>query len=134
MAHALRVQFVHLEVEPLPSNRCRYTVEFSHNRKTYAGKAEGAGLEGELRCAALAAGDALGRVAGTDRATFELLDLKTVEVFDTSAVIIALSVHYQNETQYLVGFSLAEEEPPQAAVRAVLNSTNRFFDRLWSDT
>lgn len=98
------------------------------------GRAEGAGLERAVRCAAQATVDALRRVAGTDRATFELLDLKTVEVFDTQAVIIALSVRYQNETRYLVGFSLAgEDDPPQAAGRAVLNSTNRFFERLWSD-
>ena len=82
------------------------------------------------RCAAQATMDALRRVAGTDRATFELLNLKNIEVFDTPAVIIALSVHYQNKTQYLVGFSLAEEDPAQATGRAVLNSTNRFFERF----
>ena len=133
MAHRSRIQLVHLEVEPLPSNRCRCSVECSYKRRTYVGRAEGAGLERELRCAAQATADSLRRVAGTDRATFEFLDLKTIAVFDTPAVIIALSVHYQNKTQYLVGFSLAEEDPPQAAGRAVLNSTNRFFERLWSD-
>ncbi len=130
MAHGLRVQFVQLEVEPLPSNRCRCSVELGHDGRTYVGTAEGAGLEGELRAAAQATADALTSVAGTDGTTFELLHLKTLEVFDTPAVIVALSVHFQGDWLYLVGFSLAEKDPPQAAVKAVLNSTNRFLERL----
>ncbi len=130
MAHGLRVQFVHLEVESLPSNRCRCSVELGHNGRTYVGTAEGAGLEGELRVAAQAAVDALISVAGTGGATFKLLNLTTIEVFGTPAVLIALSVHFQEDWLYLVGFSLAEKDPPQAAAKAVLNGTNRFLERL----
>ena len=130
MAHGSRLFFFKLEVEPLPSDRCRCSVELSHEGNAFVGNAEGGGLEGELWCAAQAAADALGRVAGTSNAVFKLLDLKTVEMFDIPAVIIALSVHYQDDWQYLVGFSLAEDDSPRAAVRAVLNSTNRFFERF----
>ncbi len=133
MAHRSRVQLVRLEVEPLPSNRCGCSVECFHKRRTYVGRAEGAGLEGELRAAAQATANALTNVAGTDGATFELLNLETIEEFDKPVVIIALSAHYQNETQHLVGLSLAKEDPPHAAGKAVLNSTNRFFERFWSD-
>ena len=134
MAHGSRIHFVQLEIEPVPSNRYRCSVELSHEGRTHVGKVEGAGLEGELKCAAAATGDALAHVAGPDGATFEILNVRTIEVFDTPAVIIALSVHYQDDWQYLVGFSLAQEDPPHAAVRAVLNSTNRFFERFWSKT
>ena len=133
MAHRLRVQFVHLEVESLPSNRCRCSVELGHNGRKYVGTAEGAGLEGELRAAAQATVDALASVPGTDGANFKLLNLTTIEVFGNPAVIIALSVHFQEDWLYLVGFSLAEKDPPKAAVRAVLNSTNRFLERLSID-
>ncbi len=133
MAHGLRVQFVHLEVESLPSNRCRCSVELGHNGKTYVGTAEGAGSEGERRAAAQAAVDALASVPGTDGINFKLLNLTTIEVFSTPAVIIALSVHFQDDWLYLVGFSLAKKDPPHAAVRAVLNSTNRFHERLSID-
>ncbi len=131
MAHGLRLKFVHLEVESLPSNRC--SVELGHSGKTYVGTAEGAGSEGERRAAAQAALDALASVPGTDGINFELLNLTTIEVLSTPAVIIALSVHFQDDWLYLVGFSLAKKDPPHAAVRAVLNSTNRFLERLWSD-
>ena len=130
MAHGLRVQFVQLEIEPLPSNRCRCSVKPGHNGRTYVGTAEGAGSEGELRAAAEATVDALTSVVGTDGATLKLLNLTTLEVFDTPAVIVALSVHFQGDWLYLVGFSLAEKDPPQAAVKAVLNSTNRFLELL----
>ncbi len=129
MAHP-RILFANLEVEPLPGDRWRCSVELGHQGSTYVGTAETGESEGKLRCAAQATADALGRVAGTSNAVFKLLDLKTVEMIDIPAVIIALSVHYQDDWQYLVGFSLAEDDPPRAAVRAVLNSTNRFFERF----
>ncbi len=83
--------------------------------------------------AAQAAVDALASVPVTDGADFKLLNLTTIEVFGNPAVIIALSVHFQEDWLYLVGFSLAEKDPPKAAVWAVLNSTNRFLERLSID-
>ncbi len=128
-----RVKLVRLELEQRATDRCHARVALEWGAETYSGGADETGPElREPRCAANAATSALQQVVGADRATFELLDLATVTVFQTPAVVVALSIHDRDETLYSVGFCLVKQDLPQAAVKAVLNATNRFLQRLWS--
>ncbi len=127
-----RASFVRLDFEQLPGNRSRATVELAFQGQQYVGRAEGSGLDQEVRCAAEATADALRNLVGAERSAFEV-DLQSVIVLEVpAAVIVALSARWQNESRILAGFSLTRgDDPPHAAVRAVLNSTNRFLDWLW---
>jgi hypothetical protein len=82
---------------------------------------EGTGSKtGKLRCAAQATVDALhALMSDEDRNSLALIDLQTVNVFDTTAVIVALSVDWQNDVQRLVGFCLTDKDPIRAASLAV---------------
>ena len=126
-----RAAFVRLDLEQLPGNRSRATVTLAFQGQEYVGRAEGSGLDQEVRCAAEATGDALRHLVGTERSAFEVLDLQSLTVLKVPAVIVALSARWQNESQTLAGFSLTRSDDlPHAAVRAVLNSTNRFLEWL----
>ncbi len=127
-----RAAFVGLDLEQLPGDRSRATVTLAFHGQQYVGRAEGSGLDQEVRCAAEATGDALRHLVGTERSAFEVLDLQSITVLEFPAVIVPLSVRWQDESKILAGFSLAREDDlPHAAVRAVLSSTNRFLEWLW---
>ncbi len=127
-----RAAFVRLDLDQLPGNRSRATVTLAFQGQEYVGRAEGSGLDQEVRCAAEATGDALRHLVGTERSAFEVLDLQSFIILGVPAVIVALSARWQNESRTLAGFSLAREDDlPPAAVRAVLSSTNRFLEWLW---
>ncbi len=127
-----RASFVGLDLKQLPGDRSRATVKLVFQGQQYEGRADGGGLDQEVWCAAEAAGDALRHLVGTERSAFEVLDLQRITVLEVPAVIVALSVRWQDESKTLAGFSLAREDDlPHAAVRAVLSSTNRFLEWLW---
>ncbi len=127
-----RASFVRLDLEWLPGNRSRATVTLAFQDQQYAGRAEGSGVDHEVRCAAEATADALRHLVGTERSAFEVLDLQSLTVLKVPAVIVALSARLQKESKTLAGFSLTkDDDPPHAAVRAVLSSTNRFLEWLW---
>ena len=127
-----RARFVQLDLEQLPGNRSRATVTLAFQSQQYVGRAEGSGLDQEVWCAAEATGDALQHLVGTERSAFEVLDVQSFTVLEVPAVIVALSARWQNESRTLAGFSLARrDDPPHAAIRAVLSSTNRFLEWLW---
>ena len=67
-------------------------------------------------------------------ATIKLLDLSVVNAFGTPAIIVALSLRSDGDDQYAVGFCVVKEDLEQAAVRAVLNATNRFLQALFGTT
>ncbi len=126
-----RAAFVRLDFEQLPGNRSRATVELAFQGQQYVGRAEGSGLDHEVRSAAEATGDALRHLVGTERSAFEVLDVQSFIVLEVPTVIVALYARWQNESQTLAGVSLTRKDgPPHAAVRAVLSSTNRFLEWL----
>ncbi len=140
-----RPAFVRLDLEPLWGNCSRATVTLAFQGQEYVGRAEGSGLDLEVRCAAEATADALRHLVGIERSAFEVLELHSFTVLEVPAVIVALSARWQSESQTLAGFSLTwqresealaglslakSDDPPHAAVRAVLSSTNRFLERL----
>jgi hypothetical protein len=101
------------------------------NGRTYTGAGEAAGPEfPELRCAGQAATYALQRIVGREVARFKLLDTKPVKALDATAVVVALALQHRGDTKYAVGFCMVKDDPADAAVRAVLNGTNRFLTRV----
>lgn len=46
-------------------------------------------------------------------------------------MIIALSPAYHEEKRHLMGFCLVKDDLPHAAVRVLLNATNRFVGLIW---
>ncbi len=128
----MRLQLVGWEFDEPTPDHCSATVELGWRNRTYSGTGEEIGSEaGMLRSAARATTDAVGQVIGSDEATLELLDLDRVNAFGNLAVIVALSLH-AHETEYFVGFSLIKDDERLAAVRSVLNASNRLIQRLES--
>jgi len=127
-----RVRLVGWEFEEPTPDRCSATVELEWRNRAYSGTREDTASEvGKLRSAARATADAVGQIIGRDVPTLELLDLDKVNAFGTPAVIVALSVHTL-ETEYCVGFCLVKDDEALAAVRSVLNATNRLIQHLES--
>lgn len=126
-----RVRFEGAELEVLPEGRCqvRIDMEWRDQKFTEAAAGETSGL-GPMQCAAAATCAALQRVV-SDLATFKMLDLERVKVLDSEAVVVALAVRHESELRYSVGFCMiTEDEGPNAAVKAVLNGTNRILSKL----
>ncbi len=123
-----RVRFEGVEFEELSGGGCQARVDMAWRDEAFVGAAEGVGSDlGKLRCAAEATCDALQRVA-SNAATFEVLDLETVKVLDSHAVVVALAVHQGEEVRYSVGFCLiTDDEGGAAAVKSVLNGSNRIL-------
>ncbi len=122
-----RVRLVGWEFEEPTPDFFSATVELEWRNRVYSGTREDTTSEvGKLRSAARATADAVGQIVARDKPTLELLDLDKVNAFGTPAVIVALSVH-THETEYFVGFCLVKDDEALAAVRSVLNATNRLI-------
>lgn len=126
-----RVRFTGVELEEMPNDRCQARVCMAWRNQKFDGIGEGAATElGQLRCAAEATCGALRRVVPSTT-TFEVLDLETVKVLDAQAVVVALAVHDEDDVRYSVGFCLIQDDNgAYAAVKSVLNGTNRLLARL----
>lgn len=112
-----------------PSGRCRCQVTFGWSDGHQAqGEAEGiCSPSGELRCAAEAALAAL--TGGGVTPEFELVGVKPLRAFDSTLVIVSLAIRGGSGGPRFVGSVLAEVNPVQAAVRAVLHAVNRVIAR-----
>ncbi len=125
-----RVQLVGWEFKEPTPDLCSATVELGWRNRAYSGTREETASEaGKLRSAARATTEAVGQIIGRHKATLEFLDLDRVNAFDNQAVIVALSLHTQ-ETEYFVGFCLVKDDEALAAVKSVLNASNRLIERL----
>lgn len=123
-----RIKFEDLDLEMLPSGRCRSKVTLAWNEgNRFVGTAEGVSSEvGVLRCAAEATSRAL-EAAVDSRVHLELLGITTIRAFDTVVVVVSLASRFSDHTQRVVGSSVIDGNPGGAAVRAVLSATNRLL-------
>lgn len=123
-----RIRFEKLDLTQLPDSRCRASVVLSwsdENRVT--GTAEGVSSPmGLLRCAAEATTRALER-AVDNRVTLDLQGVTTIKAFDAVIVVVSLASRLSEHEQRVVGSAVANGKAAQAAVRAVLNATNRLM-------
>jgi hypothetical protein len=124
-----RLRFAEFTLDRLASGRCRARVLLTlQDSDGFEGESEGlASQAGELRCAAEACVIALTKaVKGELR--FDLLGVKAVRAFDSSVVIVSLSVQDQTQTRRLLGCYLTEDQDPtKGAALAVLSATNRIL-------
>lgn len=123
-----RLRFAEFELDRLPNGRCRARVVLSwQNTDRYTGESEGlASQSGELRCAAEATVEALGK-AVDNAMRFELLGVKAVRAFDATVVIVSLTVHGDKRGQRLIGSYLADDDFARGSALAVLHATNRIL-------
>lgn len=123
-----RVKFEDLDLETLPSGRCRSKVTLAWDEgNQFVGTAEGVSSDvGVLRCAAEATSRAL-EAAVDSRVHLELLGITTIKAFDTVVVVVSLASRISDHTQRVVGSSVIDGNPAGAAVRAVLSATNRLL-------
>lgn len=127
-----RVRFVDLEIEPVAATNCRAQVALEWLGARHVATAEGTRAgDGDAQCGAEAAVRALADIVAARDAGVELLDLEIVPVLGSRAAIVALSVSQAHTTSYAVGFCMVKTDVADAAVRAVLNGTNRFIQQLW---
>jgi hypothetical protein len=128
-----RLRFAEFVLDRLSNGRCRVRVGLTwRESEQFAGACEGLASEaGELRCAAQACVAALTQaVAGS--LTFELLGVKAVRAFDSTVVIVSLSIQQQSGVQRVVGSYLTDTDAARGAALAVLNATNRILgNRLY---
>ncbi len=132
-----RVQLQGVEMERLPNGRCETRVKFGRKLSTklqqaYVGKSEGdCSPSSQIRCVAEATLQALQRAYEAAVDTFTFLDVKTVESFDTQAVIVAITINHEGETQRLVGFCEVTEDVRTAVAKAVCSGLNRFLSHAF---
>lgn len=132
-----RVKFSSFEFARFHKGRCRASVELERPDGVLVQESveafAAAETTSELRCSAQATLEALSKTVG-DACSFELLGVKAIKAFDTTVVIVALTVQYGDQVRRLVGSYLAEENPERGAALAVLNATNRFLENLNLDS
>ena len=126
-----RIRFESLDLVQLPDSRCKSQVVLSWSERDRAtGSADGVSSSmGLLRCAAEAAAHALG-IAVDRQVTLDLLGVTTIKAFDTTIVVVALLSRAGDHVHRVVGSSVSNNDAPEAAVRAVLNATNRLLGDL----
>ena len=126
-----RVKFSSFEFARFHKGRCRASVGLEQPDGVLVQESveafAAAETTSELRCSAQATLEALSKTVG-DACRFELLGVKAIKAFDTTVIIVALTVQYGDQVRRLVGSYLAEENPEKGAALAVLNATNRFLD------
>jgi hypothetical protein len=134
MTIAGRVKFVKLDLEFESDAPTRASVTLDWHDAEYAGAAESSDPDFRVaRCAAQATLRALENVVGNPSVHFALQDLVDARVAGSEALLVGTSVERGGAIEYFVGISLMSEDEGPAAVRAVLNSTNRPMSTLLAD-
>ncbi len=127
-AEALRRGVVYrtLELVAAAPHRVRFAVTLEVAGREVVGEAEAAETaRARLQAAARATVTALEQALPSG--TFQLEGVKTVEAFGEELVVAGVHVIDGRETRLLTGTAQAHEAPEQAAVLAVLDATNRWF-------
>ncbi len=120
------VVYQSLELVAAAPHRVRFAVTLEVNGQEVVGEEEAAETtRARLQAAARAAVAALDKAL--PRGTFQLEGVKTIEAFDEELVVAGVHVVDGRETRMLTGTAEVREAPEQAAVLAVLDATNRWF-------
>jgi len=124
---ARRARFLKVRVEPVRTGITAVSVELEWDNEIFTGRSEGESIPaGEMRSCAQATLKALHAVLD-GAASFNLIGIKATRIFDTDLIAVLLRSEQASENQQLIGAALVVEDPHHAAVRAVLNATNRLL-------
>ena len=131
VANPRRVKFTDLNFEDLPDNALRAQVELEWQGKRFQGTADAEWVEDrEFICAARAACQALEMLVAGSNTSFEYLQCEPITAVGQMLAVVAVAVDSGVSHQYTVGVSRIKDDPGYAAVRAVLNATNRRLSTL----
>ncbi|UCG86825.1 MAG: hypothetical protein JSW71_23510 [Gemmatimonadota bacterium] len=120
------VVYQSLELVAAAPHRVRFAVTLDVDGQEVVGQDEAAETSrARLQAAARAAVAALDKAL--PRGTFQLEGVKIIEAFDEELVVAGVHVVDGRETRLLTGTAEVREAPEQAAVLAVLDATNRWF-------
>jgi len=120
------VVFESLELVPAAPHRVRFAVKLTVAGQQVVGEEEAAeSTRAKMQAAARAAVTALDQAL--PHAGFQLEGVKIVEPFGEELVVAGVHVIDGRKTRLLTGTAQAFEAPEQAAVLAVLDATNRWF-------
>ena len=120
------VVFETLELVPAAPHRVRFAVKLTVAGQQVVGEEEAAeSTRAKMQAAARAAVTALDQAL--PNAGFQLEGVKIVEPFGEELVVAGVHVIDGRKTRLLTGTAQAFEAPEQAAVLAVLDATNRWF-------
>lgn len=125
-----RVKFVRADLQSLSASKCLARVELERPESgNYVGSSTGScpDVEG-LKAAARASVEALVQAAGSERHELEVHEVRALEAFGRTAVIVHVAARRGDCRQDLMGLCVVGTDAPQAAAMAVLNAANRFFD------
>jgi len=115
-----------LELVAAAPHRVRFAVTLEVDGREVVGEEEAAETtRAKLQAAARAAVTALEQAL--PHGTFTLEGVKTVEAFGEELIVAGVHVVDGRETRLLTGTAQAKEASEQAAVLAVLDATNRWF-------
>ena len=120
------VVYQSLELMAAAPHRVRFAVTLEVNGQEVVGEDEAAETtRARLQAAARAAVAALDKAL--PRGTFQLEGVKIIEAFEEELVVAGVHVVDGRETRLLTGTAEVREAAEQAAVLAVLDATNRWF-------
>ena len=126
-----RLSFEDFQLVRFPNGRTRIRVRLGWTQdRSYSGETEGnQTLEGEVRAAAESALEAASR-ATEDKLNLDLRGVKALRVFDAWVVVVMVRARLKEEKLSLLGaYPCPGEDTPRGAVMAVLDATNRVFQR-----
>lgn len=123
-----RLRFADFRFTRTPAGQCTAEVHLEWiSGERYIGRATGQSSElADLRIVGEATLRALEEFSGGTY-HFDIFGVKLVRAFDANVIIAAVSVKGGEGPRRLLGAQLAEREPLNAAVLAVLSATNRLL-------
>jgi hypothetical protein len=126
MTKPRRVKFVSLILDTLPEDKVQVEVELEWRGESYYGRTKEVLLQEDIEftCAARAACVALNTLMEDRQTTFEYLKCEPITAVGQELAVVAVAIHVDGDNQYTVGVSRVRDDPPHAAVRAVLNAAS----------
>ena len=127
-----RLRFEEFLLERFPDGRCRAEVRMAWiGARRFIGEARGIQtMEGEIRASAEAALAAVAQAAG-GRVELKLRGAKAFRAFDAWMVVVSVNARSAEESRRLWGsVPCTDENTGRAAVLAILDSTNRLFEKV----
>ena len=126
-----RLRFEELSHEGAPDGQCRISVRLEWCGRVLEGSAKNLEThQGRIRASAEAALRAAAD-ATANRASFDLVGVKSVRAFDGWVVVARINSEADGRTYRLLGSASCEDEErlSHTAAIAVLDATNRLFSR-----